>query len=55
MLDASGRRLADATDVSSRTRLAAAGRHLVMIGDAGLQTVDTTPFVASKGLAAPRP
>jgi hypothetical protein len=52
--DASGRRIDDSADVSARTRVSAAGRHLVMIGDAGLQVVDTTPFVVSKSVAAPR-
>jgi hypothetical protein len=36
-------------------RLGVAGRHLVLIGDADLQVVDTTPFVAPQSLAAPRP
>jgi hypothetical protein len=53
--DASGQRIADAADVSSRTRVSASGRHLVMIGDAGLQVVDTTPFVVRQSVAAPRP
>jgi len=53
--DASGQRIGDSADVSARMRVGAAGRHLVMIGDAGLQVVDTTPFVAPQRLAAPRP
>jgi hypothetical protein len=53
--DASGQRIDDSADVSARTRLSAAGRHLMMIGDAGLQVVDTTPFVVRKSVAAPRP
>ena len=53
--DASGRHIDDSADVSARTRVSAAGRHLVMIGDAGLQVVDTTPFVAPRSLASPRP
>jgi len=53
--DASGTRFEDFVDVSARTRLGAAGRHLVMIGGGSLQVVDTTPFVAPRSLAAPRP
>jgi hypothetical protein len=53
--DAWGRRVDDSVDVSARTCLGAAGRHLVMIGDAGLQVVDTTPVVAAPSLASPRP
>jgi hypothetical protein len=53
--DAASRRIDDSADVSARTRFDAAGRHLVMIGDAGLQVVDTTPFVAPRSLASPRP
>jgi hypothetical protein len=53
--DAWGRRIDDSADVSARMRFGAAGRHLVMIGDAGLQVVDTTPFVAAPSLASPRP
>lgn len=55
VVDASGRRVHDSVDVEARARLAAAGRHLVMIGDGGLQVVDTTPFVSGESLAAPRP
>jgi hypothetical protein len=53
--DASGTRVEDSVDVAARTRLAAAGRHLVLIGDGSLQVVDTTPFVVAPALAAPRP
>lgn len=53
--DAWGRRIDDSADVSARMHFGAAGRHLVMIGDAGLQVVDTTPFVAARSLASPRP
>ena len=37
-----------------RVRFDASGRHLVMIGDAGLQVVDTTPLLASRSAAALR-
>jgi hypothetical protein len=53
--DASGERIDGSVDVSPRTHLGASGRHLVMIGDASLQVVDATPFVASGSVAAPRP
>jgi hypothetical protein len=55
VVDPSGRRVHDSADVGARARLDAAGRHLVMIGDDGLQVVDTTPFVTGTSLAAPRP
>jgi hypothetical protein len=53
--DASGARVDGSVDVSPRRHLGASGRHLVMIGDGSLQVVDTTPFVASGSVAAPRP
>jgi hypothetical protein len=53
--DASGGRFDDSADVSARLRLSAAGRHLVLVGDGGLQVVDTTPFVVPPSLASPRP
>jgi len=53
--DASGRNVGDAADVSARMRVSAAGRHLVMVGESGLQVVDATPFVVPQSLAAPRP
>jgi hypothetical protein len=36
----------------ARSRVEAAGRHLVMIGEKSLQVVDATPFVAPSPRAA---
>jgi hypothetical protein len=50
----SGAGIDETVDVSTRDRIAPAGRHLVMIGDGHLQVVDTTPFVESRGVASPQ-
>jgi hypothetical protein len=55
LTDASGSRVVDSACVVSRSRVAPAGRHLVMIGEKSLQVVDATPFVAGSAVAAPLP
>ena len=52
--DPSGERVVDSADVATRSRLGAAGRHLVMIGGQTLQVLDSTPFVV-EAAAAPAP
>ncbi len=49
--DPSGERIVDSVDVATRLRLAAAGRHLVMIGGQTLQVMDSTPFVVEAAAA----
>ncbi len=50
----SGERILESADVVARRRLAAAGRHLVLIGESSLQVVDATPFVRAPAAASPR-
>lgn len=53
--DASGNRIVDSVDVIPRHRLAAVGRHVVLIGEKSLQVVDATAFTAASGAAKARP
>jgi hypothetical protein len=50
--DPSGEHIVDSVDVVARSRVEAAGRHLVMVGEKSVQVVDATPFVASVALPA---
>jgi len=45
LLDPRGGRVLESADVLARGRLAALGRHLVLVGDEWLQVVDATPFL----------
>jgi hypothetical protein len=55
ILDASASHLAQSVDVEARDRMATAGRHIVMIGGARLQVLDTTPFGGLEAPASRRP
>ena len=52
--DRSGDRLVSSVDVGSRSRLSGDGRHLALVGERGLQLVDTTAFVHSGARPAAR-
>jgi hypothetical protein len=51
--DRSGERVVNSVDVGSKYQLSGDGRHQVVVGDAGLQVVDATPFLRSAA-ATPR-
>jgi hypothetical protein len=53
--DRSGDRVVDSVDVVPRHRLAASGRHVVLIGEKNLQVVDATAFTATAGAAKADP
>jgi hypothetical protein len=55
LTDPQSGRVVDSACVSARERVAAAGRHLVMVGEKSLQVVDATPFVAGAAVASPGP
>jgi hypothetical protein len=51
-LDPRGGRAVESADVLARARIAASGRHLVLVGDEWLQVVDATPFLLTSPPAA---
>jgi hypothetical protein len=53
LTDAQGERVVDSADVVATSRLGAAGRHLILVGQGSLQVVDSTPFALSRSAAAP--
>jgi hypothetical protein len=52
--DRSGERLIGSVDVGSRRQLSGDGRHLVLVGEQGLQVVDATPFLYSAAASGGR-
>jgi hypothetical protein len=52
--DRSGERLIGSVDVGSRRQLSGDGRHLVLVGEQGLQVVDATPFLYSAAASGRR-
>jgi hypothetical protein len=53
--DRTGDRVVESVDVAPRHRLAAVGRHVVLIGEKSLQVVDATAFAFGAGAASARP
>ena len=49
--DPAGERVVDSVDVIPRHRIAAEGRHVVVVGEKSLQVVDATAFTAAAGAA----